>query len=482
MNEQQPTVVKAHELRLWARWRQIQYIVGISIAVAILSFSTYRVFFYAPPTCFDGKANGLELNVDCGGECSLMCVATVTPPKVQWVQSFKISEGSYNAVAYIENSNAEVGTPAFTYTLTLHDDAGVIDSRTGTVQLPPYGVYPIFEGAIRTGGRIPTRTTLDAAMPSEWYKAETTGTDFAVLRRQLVGAGDSPRVISEVQNNLYTETKNLRVVATIFNSSRIPLTASQTIIPIVPERATVPAIFTWPEPIATTVRSCIVPTDIALLLDRSGSMAADGGKPPEPLESAKKASEAFVMTLKEKDQASFISYATRAVVDSALSNDFSAISEAVLAVQLGKDGIQYTNMGDAFGQAVAELTSERHNPDARQVLVLMTDGDVTRPLNPDGKEDIAYATEVARKAAAAAKSLGITVITIGFGKAFDNSVSGVVRNLDLIKEMASTPAHTYTAPTASELVGVYSDISASLCEDGAAIIDIVAVPEVVFVK
>jgi hypothetical protein len=147
--------------RPWAFWRRIQYAIGALAILTLLSIGIYYQYVYKAPNCFDLIQNGTETGVDCGGSCQRICEASIIPPLIQWSQSFKIVDGQYNAVAYVENKNKDIGTPELKYIFRLYDADGLIVEREGKTVLPPESVYPIFEGRVMTGTRIPTRTTIE---------------------------------------------------------------------------------------------------------------------------------------------------------------------------------------------------------------------------------------------------------------------------------------------------------------------------------
>ncbi|OGG62198.1 hypothetical protein A3C87_01245 [Candidatus Kaiserbacteria bacterium RIFCSPHIGHO2_02_FULL_49_34] len=465
-------------LRWWAFSRQVLYGTGILVLVLALMYWGYRSFLYAEPTCFDGIENGMETGIDCGGACDKICTATVVAPKVEWAQAFKVTDGVYHAVAVVTNANRVAGTRSLPYTIILEDAQGVIAERSGTTTLPPDGQYPLFEARIATGVRTPTsvRITFDHAT-SYWSALTWNRNDYTVLTRTISGAGaPTPRLTASIQNNLYTATEDLRVVAVVYDSKRMPLVASQTVIPRLGAQEKRDAIFTWTSPIAGTLRSCQIPSDLVLMMDRSGSMAADGGTPPEPLHSAKNAAASFIETLGASDRAGLVSYATTPSIDGALAVEHAQTRDAIMNITIGKDGIQYTDLSAAIREA-ARVLQAGHNPDARQVIALLTDGDVTRPLNPQGVRDIPYAEAQALEAADAVKRAGISLYTIGFGKVYEGAGAEVARNRELITALATSPAHSFFAPTATDLAGVYKEISEGICEDGPAIIDIFIVPQ-----
>jgi len=470
--------------RFWAFKRRAEYGFYYTSVTALIVTLVYFMAFYTPGNCFDNIMNGNEAGVDCGGSCVRMCAFAVTEPEVNWADSFAVTDGQYNAVAYINHRDQTAGTPEQRYTFSLYDEAGLITERSGSVALQPSTMVPIFEGRLETGGRTPTETKLELEPVQLWLPAERGRGDFRTVDFNLQDADSRPRLNVRLENLDVTEVQDVEVVATIFDSAGKALTASRTVIDRFPARTQQDLVFTWPNPIAKTVRTCDVPSDIMVVMDRSGSMAADGGDPPEPLESAKRAAMAFVQQLRSTDQVGYFSYATTvsSPLEQVLSGDRNRVLAAINSTEMGQDGVQYTNMGDAFAAAAAELLGSRHRDDARKVIVFVTDGDVTRPLNPQGERDVEYAANYARAQATTAKGEDITIYTIGFGNFFANNAGdGVIdRDIDLIRDLASDADKSYLAPSLSDLERVYTEIAQDICEDGPARIDILAKPKVSF--
>jgi Mg-chelatase subunit ChlD len=460
--------------RWWAFWRRLQYGTAYFMVVSLVLVGVYYNYFYQAPNCFDGTQNSDELGVDCGGPCVRICSFSVIPPREVWAKSFAVTSSQYNAVAYIENRNQTAGTPELRYRFELYDATGLITVRDGVTTLPPNSTYPIFEGRINTDGRTPTRTVLVLNPPELWLPANYDRNNYRTISLELLDIDARPRLNVLLQNDDLVESRNVEVVATIFDSQGNPLTASQTFIDIFPGRSASELVFTWPQPIAKTIRSCDVPSDIMIVLDRSGSMAADGGTPPEPLESAKLSAATFVNQLRATDQVGFVSYATTPSVplEQTLTSNRAAARQAILGTAMGTDGTQYTDMGAALQVATNELLSTRHRTDARKVMIFFTDKDVTRPLNPAGQRDVEFAANYARQMAVAAKEKDITIYTIGFGDFFQPASNEIQRDTQLIADLASAPEFSYTAPTIAELERVYREIAESICEDGPTKIDV----------
>lgn len=443
--------------RPWAFWRKLQYGSLVAVFLMLVLFGAYRTYFYAPPSCFDNRQNGDERGVDCGGACTRICAADVAQPTVEWARSFAVAGSQYNAVAYIQNTNQSAASPEVPYTLSLFDADGLITTREGTTILPPDSVYPIFESRIQTGGRVPTQTFVELGAATTWVPAAAGREQFTVNSRTLTGADARPRLEASITNNALTPANNVEVVATIFDARGNALTASRTFIDHFDARGTETAIFTWPQPIAKTVRSCEVPTDVVLAIDLSGSMNNDGGDPPQPISAVLTAAEAFANRLRSNDQAGVVTFATEGSLAAPLTSDLDSVESTIagLAIDPAEERGS-TNTGDALLKAGAELRSARHNEAARRVVVLLTDGLATAPdENPD---------QYALDAAATLKSEGVTIFTIGLGQDV---------NMDFVRQLANSEGQAYAALSSGQIDGIYQKITAALCEDGAAVIEII---------
>jgi len=443
--------------RFWAFWRRVQYGTGYLVILALLIVGGYYKYLYTPATCFDNILNGDELGVDCSGSCTRICSFAVSPPIVAWAKSFKITDGQYNAVAYVENKNQGIGAPAIEYIFKLYDKDGLITERRGTTVLPPDSTYPIFEGRIDTGEREPTETTLELTPVELWLPSTFTRSQFKTVNILLLGADARPRLNVTLSNTSVTEAKDVEVVATIFNSQGVPLTASQTFIKNIPDRNQADIVFTWPRPIAKTIRSCDVPTDVVVAIDLSGSMNNDGGNPPEPISAVLKSASSFVDNLRVNDQVSVVTFATKSDIVLPLSKSFSVASNLIRRLIIDtKEERGSTNTGSALVSAKNELDSSRHSDAARKVVVLLTDGLANEPEPEPEKFALSQAKTL--------KDNDVTIYTIGLG--------GDV-NMDFLRQAASTPGMAYNAPTTATLGNIYQTITADICEEGASRIDII---------
>jgi nitric oxide reductase activation protein len=119
----------------------------------------------------------------------------------------------------------------------------------------------------------------------------------------------------------------------------------------------------------------------------------------------------------------------------------------------------FTNTLAALTASDRELNSPRRNPDARQVLVLLTDG---LPTAADGTTD-----DLLREVTGASSQLresGIEVYAIGLG-------SNV--NRAFLEAVVADPAKAFLAPDRNQLEAIYRSITTDICEAGPAQIEVI---------
>lgn len=455
-----------NERRRWAFRRRIEYGVGFFATLLFISGGSYALFHEDTYSCFDGLQNGEERGVDCGGACVRICALDTIPPKILWANSFEIVPGQYNTVAYVENLNEIAATRQLKYTLELYDGNTLVTTRTGATILPPNSIYPIFEGRIITDGREITETKLILEPVEVWQPANLGREQFRTSGINLTGADAQPRLDVSIENTELTSAGRVEIVATLFNESGAPLTASQTYVDDISPRSSKDIVFTWPNSIAKTVSSCIIPTDVVLAIDLSGSMNNDGEVPPQPVTDALLAAGDFIERLAEKDNAGVVTFASTAEVQTELTSTHQNTSNLIQMLRIKpEEETGFTNTVAALEAARLELSSSRHNINARRVLVLLTDG------LPTGKQDQAeIITEVETKARELFRE-GVIVYAIGLGQNVDS---------EFISNVASTRDRAFFAPNRNDLAQIYSEITSSLCETGTAKIDIIAKTEANF--
>lgn len=188
------------------------------------------------------------------------------------------------------------------------------------------------------------------------------------------------------------------------------------------------------------------PTDIVLILDRSGSMEG------QPLADMKTGVNTFIDIIANATDGGagqigsgshigIVSFADTAVQNTGLITSVADLKAA--AASLTADGL--TNHGDAFTQAISLLGSSTNN----RVMVMFTDGETTTGPDPS-------------PIAAVARALGITIYCIGL-------IGNTGIDVDALNDWATDPdvTHVAIAPDSSELEQIFADLAANISVPGA---------------
>lgn len=197
------------------------------------------------------------------------------------------------------------------------------------------------------------------------------------------------------------------------------------------------------------------PTDLVLVLDRSGSMSG------VPLAAMKEGSNTFIDIIQQAtDDGSgsgdlgsgtrmgVVSFSSTAVVDAPLTASVSQLKGAVDALTAGGS----TNHGDAFATAT-QLLETGTNP--VKVMVLFTDGNTTAGPPP-------------APIAAQARDKGIIIYCIGL-------VGSDGLDVSALNNWATDPdsVHVAIAPTPQDLEEIFAELAANLTKPGATDLKIV---------
>lgn len=170
--------------------------------------------------------------------------------------------------------------------------------------------------------------------------------------------------------------------------------------------------------------------DMALLIDRSGSMGPQGAN-NDPNNIRLEVSKQLVDKTTDKDRTAVISFGTGASILTSFTSDRKKIYDAI-------DSVGNTDTDTHINAALREgfdLFDIADNPDAVKYMVLLTDGKAS-----DGV--VGYDED--------AKSRDIVIFTIGLGHSLDEEL--------LIDIATSTGGKYYHATMAAELYDIYEQI------------------------
>lgn len=188
----------------------------------------------------------------------------------------------------------------------------------------------------------------------------------------------------------------------------------------------------------------IVPNDVVLIIDKSGSMLPSYNNGEDKMTNAKEAAKGFVDLMDlTQHRVAIVDFSS---TDTIGSLPFTTDKDSAKAYINGISANGATATGDAIATATALLAD--HRPEAQPVIVIMTDGDATQPSN----DPYGYAKQKAQEA----KEAGIIFYTIALLKTSDNpDTSGP--NV-LLKEMSTTASHHHFVLGSTGLSEIYAAI------------------------
>src|SRR3989338_6723457 len=207
----------------WAVKRQFFYVGFLLLFFLIFGFLITYSRFNQSPTCADGKQNGSETGVDCGGSCQLACLAQVDPITILWSRSFKVIPGRYNALAYVENHNKSAAIQSIKYKFRFADKDNIyIGKREGSAFIPPAGRFAIFEPGIDVGNSIHVYTTFEFVGMPKWLQVseqKIQQLQVVVSDINLVDEASSPKLSATIKNNSLFYIPELNVIALLYDGS-----------------------------------------------------------------------------------------------------------------------------------------------------------------------------------------------------------------------------------------------------------------------
>ncbi len=190
---------------------------------------------------------------------------------------------------------------------------------------------------------------------------------------------------------------------------------------------------------------------VLLMIDVSGSMAADDLKPSR-MEAAKSAAEKFVASLPKDVQVGVISFNASARLNAPLGRDHAAATRAIASLTANGG----TAIGDGLSLALDQLARRPADPSGQRppgLVVLLSDGQSTDGSPPS-------------RAAARAQAEGIKVFTVGIGeRGAAPRLGGRVVGLDesTLRSIAEqTGGRYFYAAERAELEGIYAALGSQI--------------------
>jgi hypothetical protein len=238
----------------WSAKRKFLY-GGTSILVLILVVGglSYALFYHAP-TCSDGRENGDETGIDCGGSCKLLCTSDALAPIVLWSKIFPVSGDLYTAVAFVQNPNINSKNPKATYQFQIFDaNKNLIATKNGETSIPKNKNFAVFEVGLVLKGLAPKSAEFSFISLSPWQKDMATELDVFLTHSAVLSSDILPRITGRITNNSFTKsTPRLELSALIFDENENVIGASRTFVDTLGVNTSQDFVFTWQKPFALT--------------------------------------------------------------------------------------------------------------------------------------------------------------------------------------------------------------------------------------
>lgn len=233
-------------------WRQSHQLTIIAIILAFLGLVVFGAYYkYKPlPTCFDGRQNGTEAGIDCGGGCVKVCPNEVQALKVLWARPLMINKGEYTVMALIENPNATLGATNIPYAITLLNKVGTkIGERTGVAIANPKEKFLVFESGFTVGQEVPTRAFIDFSAAVDW-KIPRVPKPILSIARQSFSTGTTPVLKASITNTSVYALGKVSVPIVVSDEAGNAISGSATFVEGLAPKETKNLTFTWREPFA----------------------------------------------------------------------------------------------------------------------------------------------------------------------------------------------------------------------------------------
>ena len=232
----------------WSTKRRLIYGGSFVLISALVLLGIFFVIFYHAPTCGDGKQNGDETGLDCGGSCQLICTSDTLKPVVLWSKIFNISGDVYTAVAYVENPNVSSKNPKATYQFSIFDNNNkLITVKDGETNIPKNKKFAIFEFGLVLKNSKPKSAEFEFTSISPWQKDTQKEPQISIRHGALLST-TTPYIEGTMWNHSLETIPNLELDVFVLDNNQNVIAASRTFVENLLKNSSQDFIFTWPRP------------------------------------------------------------------------------------------------------------------------------------------------------------------------------------------------------------------------------------------
>ena len=233
----------------WSFKRQFIYALALVVTISAITIFFLRDVLFPMPTCVDGKKNGYEVGVDCGGTCALRCAEEVSPLSVIWAKAIRTGSNRYDLVALVANSNIDNASREVGYTFSLYNETGeLVGTFSGSTTAPLDGRFPIIVPNVPLP-KLPASVTATLSDGPHYKVIEKPSSPTVRIVDRRFEPGFISRVYATIANTKQIEIIDLPVRALLFDDKDNVYANAQTVIPYLPKEGVKEIIFTWSPPL-----------------------------------------------------------------------------------------------------------------------------------------------------------------------------------------------------------------------------------------
>ena len=234
--------------------RRLVIILIILIILSFFGYKFYDSFIKEKPTCFDGKKNGLEEGVDCGGNCTKICPFKAKRINRNWTRAFEVKDGVFNIASSIENPNFNYSFD-LDFTIKYFNDDGIkAGEKKGTVRLKPLEQRIIFIPGIMLKGQEIKKVFLVDNKIYHLKKESQEKKKIMVISKELMREeNELTRLKLVLENTDFIPKHNLEIIVVLFSEDGNVIDINRTFTEYIDKDSRKDIYMTWPKKIPENV-------------------------------------------------------------------------------------------------------------------------------------------------------------------------------------------------------------------------------------
>jgi hypothetical protein len=223
----------------WRLRKQIIY--GSILGLIFFLFVLFIYFQLKPqvlPSCFDGKKNQGEEDIDCGGPCPICELKSAQPLKIYPVQ-FIVYQNTIDIIGLVENPNSNLGLKELNYYFEIYDSNKFLKATTSlkSISLEPETKKYILEiNYPKPDFIIGSIKTKIISQAKYWYKTEKEELPVTHYNEKLLTEDNKSKLQLTLFNRSY-RPQNVETIVFVYSQDRNLVGIGSVRVSLMPEEA-----------------------------------------------------------------------------------------------------------------------------------------------------------------------------------------------------------------------------------------------------